>query len=121
MIPLTRLSSDKGPVPRLGPYLFRGRGNPDIGNAEKGESSMEIDRAVVPIAEGQVHSRTGCGLPLITQRTFCAAAEDDPLKAGVDGAAALVPDSVKAILTGEKSTESLVAKTAQVVTFLDAD
>lgn len=81
---------------------------------------MEIDRAVVPIADSQVHYWTGCGLPLITQRTFCTAAKDDPLKAGVDGAAAF-PDSVKAILTEEKSTESLVAKTAQIVTFLDPD
>ncbi len=60
-------------------------------------------------------------MPLITQRTFCAASETDPLSAGVAAAAALVPDCVEAILPGERTPEGLAEKAARVIAFLDAD
>ncbi|MDG2242816.1 MAG: alpha/beta hydrolase [Rhodospirillaceae bacterium] len=59
-------------------------------------------------------------LPLIQHRTLCAASETDPLKDGVDEAAALVPDSVKAILPGERTAEEVAAKAAAIVEFLDS-
>lgn len=59
-------------------------------------------------------------LPLITQRTLCAASADDPLVDGVDEAAALVPDSEKAVLPGEHSSASIAEKAAMVTAFLDA-
>ena len=40
-------------------------------------------------------------LPLISQRTYCMASDNDPLTAGVDEAASLVPDSVKDIFSAE--------------------
>lgn len=58
-------------------------------------------------------------LPLITQRTLCAASEDDPLKDGVEEAASLVPDSVQAVLPGESTPEDLADKAAQILAFLD--
>lgn len=60
-------------------------------------------------------------LPLISQRTLCAASADDPLVDGVDEAAALVPDSVKAVLPGESTAANIAEKAAQVAAFLDAD
>ncbi|NKB44125.1 MAG: alpha/beta fold hydrolase [Alphaproteobacteria bacterium] len=60
-------------------------------------------------------------LPLIRHRTLCAASDTDPLKDGVDEAAALVPDSVKTILPGERTAEDVAAKAAQIVAFLDDD
>lgn len=59
-------------------------------------------------------------LPLITQRTLCAASEDDPLVAGIDEASALVPNSEKAILPGERTSEDVAAKAAIIAAFLDA-
>jgi hypothetical protein len=60
-------------------------------------------------------------LPLITQRTFCAASETDPLSAGVADAAALVPDSIQAILPGERTPGDLAEKAVRVIAFLDAE
>lgn len=60
-------------------------------------------------------------LPLITQKTLCAASADDPLVEGVEQAAKLVPDSVRDVLPAEDSPESVVQKAARVAAFLDAD
>ncbi|MDG2318859.1 MAG: alpha/beta hydrolase [Rhodospirillaceae bacterium] len=60
-------------------------------------------------------------LPLITQRTFCAASETDPLSAGVADAAALVPDSIQEILPGERTPGDLAEKAVRVIAFLDAE
>lgn len=60
-------------------------------------------------------------LPLITQRTLCAASADDPLVDGIDEAAALVPNSEKAVLPSEHSSESVAEKAAMVVAFLESD
>lgn len=60
-------------------------------------------------------------LPLITQRTLCAASADDPLVDGVDDAAALVPNSEKTVLPSEHSPESIAEKAAMVVAFLEAE
>ena len=58
-------------------------------------------------------------LPLIPHATLCAASEDDPLKAGVEEAAALVPNSEKMILPAELSTEGVRAKAEHIIAFLD--
>ena len=58
-------------------------------------------------------------LPLITQRTFCMASDSDPLVAGVEDAAELVPDSVKDVLPSEDTPEGLAEKAAKIVAFLD--
>lgn len=60
-------------------------------------------------------------LPLITQRTLCAASADDPLVDGVDEAADLVRESVRAVLPGEGSAADVAEKAAQVAAFLEAD
>lgn len=60
-------------------------------------------------------------LPLITQPTFCAASETDPLSAGVAAAAKLVPNSREAILPGENTPEGLSEKASQITAFLDED
>jgi len=59
-------------------------------------------------------------LPLITHKTFCMASEDDPLNAGVEEAAALVPNSEKAVLPSESTTQGLADKAAIILAFLDA-
>ena len=60
-------------------------------------------------------------LPLITQRTYCIASDNDPLTAGVDEAASLVPDSVKDILPAERTPEGLSQKAEKILAFLDSD
>lgn len=59
-------------------------------------------------------------LPLITQRTFCMASEDDPLQAGVAEAASLVPDSEQAVVPGEGTPGGLAEKAKRIADFLDA-
>ena len=60
-------------------------------------------------------------LPLISQRTYCMASDNDPLTAGVDEAASLVPDSVKDILPAESTPEGLSEKANKILAFLDSD
>lgn len=59
-------------------------------------------------------------LPLITQKTMCAASDDDPLVAGVDQAAKLVPNSVREIFPAETTPANVAKKAAQVAAFLNA-
>jgi pimeloyl-ACP methyl ester carboxylesterase len=58
-------------------------------------------------------------LPLIFHPTLCAASEDDPLKAGVEEAAALVPHSEKLILPAERNADGVRAKAEHIIAFLD--
>ena len=58
-------------------------------------------------------------LPLVTQKTFCMASEDDPLTAGIDEAAALVPNSEKAVLPSESTAQGLTDKASGILAFLD--
>ena len=58
-------------------------------------------------------------LPLITQRTFCMASDSDPLLAGVEDAADLVPNSVRGVLPSEDTPEGLAEKATKIIAFLD--
>ncbi len=59
-------------------------------------------------------------LPLMTQPTLCGASEDDPLKTGVEEAAALVPNSSAMIFPAERTPGGVKQKAAQIAAFLDA-
>ena len=111
------------------PYFRR---TPEFRRTEETMPSAEaIQRVVLEVLKGLTTYHKGYRaafrhpdrerLPLIPQRTLCAASEDDPLKAGVEEAAALVPDSVKAILPAERSPDGVAKKAAQIAAFLDAD
>ena len=59
-------------------------------------------------------------MPLITQRTFCIASEDDPLHVSVGRAAALIKNAVKAVTRSEWTLEGAAAKAKIIAEFLDA-
>jgi pimeloyl-ACP methyl ester carboxylesterase len=58
-------------------------------------------------------------LPLVKQRTLAMADSSDPLKAGVDRAAALLPDATKLILDVDYSAEGQRRKANVIREFLD--
>jgi pimeloyl-ACP methyl ester carboxylesterase len=58
-------------------------------------------------------------LPLVKQRTLAMADSSDPLKAGVDRAAALLPDATKLILDADYSADGQRRKASVIRAFLD--
>jgi len=58
-------------------------------------------------------------LPLLRVPTLVTADASDPLKAGVDAAADLIPGAERAVLEGESTPAGLVAKAARITAFLD--
>ena len=56
-------------------------------------------------------------LPLITQKTFLGASDDDPLKAGINDAASLIPNSTKGIFPSERTVDGLKNKAKIIENF----
>ena len=56
-------------------------------------------------------------LPLIKQMTFLGASDDDPLKAGIDDAANLIPNSSKGIFPSERTIDGLKEKAKKIDDF----
>ncbi len=89
-----------------------------------------INRLVVEVLKGLTTYHKGyrasfrhdvrARLPLMTQRTLVSVTDDDPLKSGLDEAAALVKDGVKALLPSARTPGGHAAKIAAITAFLDA-
>ncbi len=98
-------------------------------NEESMPSPEAIQRVVLEVLKGLTTYHKGYRaafrhpdrerLPLIPHPTLCAASEDDPLKAGVEEAAALVPNSEQMILPAERSKDGVRTKAEHIITFLD--
>ena len=58
-------------------------------------------------------------LPLLRVPTLVVADESDPLKAGVDTAADLIPGAIRAVIAGGSTAAQLAAKVARISAFLD--
>ena len=56
-------------------------------------------------------------LPLIKQKTFLGASDDDPLKAGINDAASLIPNSSKGVFPSERTVDGLKKKAKRIDSF----
>jgi pimeloyl-ACP methyl ester carboxylesterase len=59
-------------------------------------------------------------MPLIKQRTYCIASEDDPLRVSVERAASLIPGAAQAVTPSEWTPEGAAKKAKMLIDFLDA-
>ena len=109
------------------PYFKR---DPDHARNLPMPPTTTINRLVVEVLKGLTTYHKGyrasfrhdvrSRLPLITQRTLVSVTEDDPLMSGLDEAAALVRDGVKALLPSSSAPGGHAAKIAAFTAFLDA-